>query len=83
MIVYRVNWLRAKARKERWEEEVELVKSEMRWTVNCFEYHERIWDKRAEEAKSEGQMAYAWKQKSTWGRWTKAAKDTFGALGCV
>jgi len=78
--VYRVNWLCAKARKERWEEELELVASEMDWTVNCFEYHERMWEQRADEAKSPGKIAYAWKQRSTWGKWAKTAKDTFGAL---
>jgi len=29
--VYRVNWLRAKARMDRWQEEVTLVQNETRW----------------------------------------------------
>ena len=29
--VYRVNWLRAKAWMDRWQEEVTLVQNEMRW----------------------------------------------------
>ena len=78
--VYRVNWLHAKARKERWEEEMELVMSEMNWTVNCFCHHERVWKQRAEEAKSPGHMAYAWKQSQTWGKWARVAEDTFGGL---
>ena len=80
LLVYRVNWLRAKARKERWEEEVELVTSEMGWTVNCFEYHMRIWKERAEVAKGAGQMAYAWKRKSTWEKWAELAKDTLETM---
>jgi hypothetical protein len=79
-LVYRVNWLRAKARKERWEEEMVLVMSEMDWTANSFHHHEKIWKQRAEEAKGPGHIAYAWKQNSTWGRWAKIAEDTFGAL---
>ena len=78
--VYRVNWLRAKARKERWEEEMELVESEMGWTANCFWHHERIWRQIAEEARGPGHKAYAWKQSSTWARWAKTAENTFKAL---
>ena len=37
--VYRVNWLRAKARFDRWDEEDEIVRSEMRWTLLYFEHH--------------------------------------------
>ena len=36
-IVYRISWLRAKARYTRWEEELSLVKHEMTWTVAWFE----------------------------------------------
>ena len=78
--VYRVNWLHAKARKERWQEEMELVVSEMSWTVNCFKYHEGGWEKRAKEAKGLGETAYAWKQKSMWEKWVKSAKDAFGTF---
>jgi hypothetical protein len=78
--VYRVNWLRAKARKERWEEEIELVTSEMDWTINCFQHHEGIWKGRAEEGKSPGHIAYAWKQSSVWGEWAKTAKGNFDIL---
>jgi hypothetical protein len=56
---------------------LELVTREMEWTVNCFEYHESVWKKRAEEAESEGKMAYGWKQKSNWGRWAQSARNTF------
>ena len=80
MPVYRVNWLRAKARKERWEEEMELVKNEMDWTINCFEHKERIWKKIAEAAEKGGHRAYAWKQSWMWGRWAKTAATTFKTL---
>ena len=29
---------------------MELVTNEMDWTVNCFQYHERIWEGRADRA---------------------------------
>ena len=82
-LVYRVNWLRAKARKARWEEEMELVTSEMGWTINCFQYHEKVWKERAEQAKGPGHAAYAWKQSSIWRKWTKTAEDTFKAIKSV
>ena len=75
--VYRVNWLRAKARKERWEEEIDLVENEMEWTTRCFHYHEERWRQRALNAKGPGERAYAWKQNSTWGEWVATANDTF------
>lgn len=79
-LVYRVNWLRAKARKERWEEEMELVSREMDWTVNSFEYCGKAWKKRADMAEGAGKVAYAWKQWSMWQGWARTAKDTFGEL---
>ena len=80
LIVHRVNWLCAKARKERWEEEIELVTSEMDWTVHCFQHHEGVWKQRAENAKRPGEIAYAWKQSSTWEQWARRAGDTFRTL---
>ena len=56
------------------------VTSEMDWTTNSFQYHERIWKQRAEEAQSSGHIAYAWKQSSTWGKWANVADSTFRAL---
>ncbi|KIK71819.1 hypothetical protein PAXRUDRAFT_95379, partial [Paxillus rubicundulus Ve08.2h10] len=34
--IYHVNWLHTKAVQDRWKEEVELIKSEVRWTINFF-----------------------------------------------
>ena len=79
-LVYRVNWLRAKARKERWEEEIELVRCEMDWTVNCFQHHERIWRERAEGADGPGHRAYAWKQWAMWNEWVGMAETRFNVL---
>ena len=41
--VYQINWLRARAKKFRWEEEVWLVPQEMSWTVNFFEKKAGEW----------------------------------------
>ncbi|KIK73299.1 hypothetical protein PAXRUDRAFT_178787 [Paxillus rubicundulus Ve08.2h10] len=34
---YRGHWLRAKALKDRWEEKVELLRAEGKWTINFFD----------------------------------------------
>lgn len=69
-IVYRISWLRAKARYTRWEEELSLVKHEMTWTVAWFETYENIWQKRfedvADEECAEGLRCYALKQSQLW-----------------
>lgn len=59
---------------------MELVKSEMDWTVNCFRYYEKVWKERAEGAESPGHEAYAWKQSSTWKEWATTAEGVFKAL---
>lgn len=59
---------------------MQLVMSEMDWTVRCFQYHGGIWKQRAEKAEYPGHKAYAWKQRSTWNEWAKAAEIIFGAL---
>ncbi|KAG1827507.1 uncharacterized protein BJ212DRAFT_1257730, partial [Suillus subaureus] len=41
---YRVNWLKAKARWQRWEEELSLVQHEMGWTVGWFRYKKAEWE---------------------------------------
>jgi len=35
---------------------------------------------KAEKAEYPGHKAYAWKQRSTWNEWAKAAEIRFGAL---
>ena len=83
ILVYRVNWLRAKARKERWEEEIELVRSEMDWTLNCFQHHEKEWKQRAKEAKSPGCVAYAWRQSSTGEMGKNSRGSVQSSKGCM
>ena len=47
-LVYRVNWLRAKARVDQWQEELILVKHEMQWTILWFQYQANLWRERSE-----------------------------------
>ncbi|KAJ6556907.1 hypothetical protein B0H10DRAFT_1847369, partial [Mycena sp. CBHHK59/15] len=67
--IYRVNWLRAKARVDRWKEEGKFVVNEMVWTVNSFKYRCNQWKLWVEAAKLEeedGLQAYAEKQVDLW-----------------
>ncbi|KAG1843164.1 hypothetical protein DFJ58DRAFT_665500 [Suillus subalutaceus] len=44
--VYRVHWLRAKALRDRWKEEMMLVQLEMDWTCNFFLWKATQWGDR-------------------------------------
>ncbi|KAG2109049.1 uncharacterized protein F5147DRAFT_652614 [Suillus discolor] len=66
--VYRLNWLKAKARWQRWEEELSLVQHEMGWTVGWFRYKKEEWERRYHEATKHGHQAYAQRQVLLWGR---------------
>jgi hypothetical protein len=64
--VYRVNWLKAKARYERWSEELKLVQHEMFWAISWFQKQEEKWALRALQSTQKGHQAYAEKQASMW-----------------
>ncbi|KAJ7496076.1 hypothetical protein B0H11DRAFT_1716264 [Mycena galericulata] len=67
----RVEWCRAKVRKNRWEEEVELLREEARRVVHYLEWQVRWWNERStvRETESEemrgGLAAYAKKSAAT------------------
>jgi len=76
MTVYRVNWLRARARFIRWREEKILLKHEMKWAIAYFRYKETEWVQRlqgiAEDTDGgEGLAAYAAKQADIWAKFAK------------
>lgn len=48
--VYRVHWLRAKALRDRWKEEMMLVQLEMDWTYNFFLWKATQWGDRMHES---------------------------------
>ena len=78
--VYRVNWLRAKACYDRWEEELTMVVHEMEWTTLWFKHEEESWKRRAEMSEEEGNLgksAYGWKQVEMWKEFRKEAVKAF------
>lgn len=75
-----MSWFRAKARSERWEEQLLLVKSHMSWTINTFKARQRDWLERASvEAASAGAKAYAFKEAEMWGMFALEAGNAFSA----
>ncbi|KIJ60685.1 hypothetical protein HYDPIDRAFT_98379, partial [Hydnomerulius pinastri MD-312] len=67
--VFRVQWLRAKASRDQFREEVELVQSEMGWTRNDFARRAGIWDAHhhaAEQSDDQGRACYAAKEAALW-----------------
>jgi hypothetical protein len=79
--VYRVNWLKAKARVDRWQEELILVKHEMQWTVLWFQYQSNLWRERSERVEgivTMGHQAYAKKQEKLWKSFEKKSSERFG-----
>jgi hypothetical protein len=78
--VYRVNWFRAKARSDRWGEELKIVKKEMEWTMNWFEWQTEEWKKRGDKTCREGMRGhtcYAEKQQVLWQAMWKQAHSAF------
>ena len=67
--MYRVNWLRAKARLDRCEEEVQLLHSEMEWTKRFFCHAKERWIRRAKGVSGGKALLvfYALKEAYTWG----------------
>ena len=82
--VYRVNWLWAKAWFDRWQEEVQLVMNEMKWTELWFDHHKDLWAKRAGYSMEQGLIGhscYAWKQAGMWEAMARDAAEIFwGAM---
>lgn len=81
-IVYRVNWLRARARAQRWSEEREIVTKEMEWAIRTFRYMGGVWEIRAEKMGKEkpGHKAYAARETDRWKRWAGVAKTEFARV---
>jgi len=61
--VYRVNWMRSRAQKNRWEEELPKTEKEMIWTTRYFMHQRDTWysrliDLRRDSPRSLGAEAY-------------------------
>ena len=79
-LVYRVNWLTAKARVDRWQEEQILVKHEMQWTILWFQNQANIWMERSEREDGFlpiGHKAYAAKQQKLWSAFQRKSLEQF------
>lgn len=74
----RVNWLRAKARRDRWDEELELVRNEMVWTVRGMQSMAKEWEKLKQSSGEErGLKQYAAKQEGMWLNMATKAQQVF------
>ena len=82
--VYKVNWLRAKARYNRWSEELKLVEREMDWTVLAFQYYGKLWHRGAVgcagKVEKRGHYAYALQQENMWIDWARKAVGIFAEV---
>jgi hypothetical protein len=78
--VNRVNWLRAKARYQRWHEEVLILEHEMIWTQKWFSHQKKIWEDRMHQSASgskPGHRSYAAKQVGIWSEFWECASKEF------
>jgi len=73
----RVSWLKAKARYDRWSEELRMVQHEMFWTTLWFRHQEKEWERRFTVNTQPGHQAYAAKQQALWGNFVKKAEEGF------
>jgi hypothetical protein len=72
--------LRAKARHQRWEEEITIVENEMAWTQLWFQHQIQVWEKRRQVARlslSHGHTVYAAKQVWVWTNFLDDARKSF------
>ncbi|KIM58325.1 hypothetical protein SCLCIDRAFT_128326, partial [Scleroderma citrinum Foug A] len=57
--VYRVHWLRTKALRDRWEEEVQLLTCETEWSWRFFSTQVDFWSGQSAEAAATGSAGMA------------------------
>jgi len=81
--VYRVHWLRAKAQKMRWIEELQCLQVEMDSAVRFFRHQEYFWEakrKLIDSQSQSGHSAWAARQSAMWHSMATQAKFKFTAL---
>jgi len=80
---YRVNWLRSRAQKNRWEEELPCTEWEMVWTVLYFMHQRDKWyqrlqlEKNVQQEASLGRLAYCEQQIGQWEELARAGDAQF------
>jgi hypothetical protein len=78
-----VNWLRTKARYDRWNEELIIVTHEMRWALAWFARQESEWSRRALWAEMQhmsGHKCYAETQIIKWRRMHRTALESWDSI---
>lgn len=78
--MYRVNWLRAKARRDRWNEEVVLLRYEMDWCRNFFKGKLNEWKGLADASILPGHRCYALSRSEMWELLDSHATTVFSSL---
>ena len=78
--VLRVNWLRAKARRDRWVEEKKLLYHEVRWTRQYFIFVMNKWIARAGTPPIELSF-YALRQADNWRKLVDLADSAIAKCG--
>jgi hypothetical protein len=81
--VYRVHWLRAKAQKVRWIEELQCLQVEMESAVRFFRHQAQFWQSKMEVVEHQsqpGHVAWAERQISMWNSMAMQAESKFTAL---
>lgn len=77
-LVKRVHWLRGRAQKQRWHEEVLLVTYEMQWTVRYFVQKGNKWNRDVERSDvAPGARAYGRRQGGWWIKLAYVADKVF------
>ena len=85
-LVYRVNWLRAKASSDRWAEELIIYSERNGVDYELFKMKEGQWKDRAQRASIDGlkgHVCYAEKQQVMWLSMYNQARDAFQSKGSL
>ena len=81
--VYRVHWLRAKAQKTRWIEELQCLQVEMESAIRFFQFQEKSWQEKRgliEPRSQPGHASWAARQSAMWNSMATQARSTFNDL---
>ena len=81
--VFRVSWIRAMSRRDRWKEELAITSHEMVWVILWFQHRATMWRTKASQAanvfdvQSMDLRAYAYRQADNWERLRDTASSDF------
>lgn len=81
LAVQRVHWLRARAQRNRWNEELTLVQYEMEWTTRYFGHRADQWKQRFHHPEvGPGPKAYAARMVAQWSHMAFDANRVFKGI---